>query len=49
MNILYGDKNKKDNETLKSLEEELVDLMFSIICLANDQKMSLIEAHERKL
>ena len=49
INIMYGDKNKKSSETLKSLEEELGDLMFTIICLANDQNISLSAAHEKKL
>lgn len=49
VNILYGDKNKKDSEILKDLEEELGDLMFTIICLANDQGISLSNAHEKKL
>ena len=49
VNIMYGDKNKKDSETLKSLEEELGDLMFTIICLANNQNISLSSAHESKL
>lgn len=49
MNHLYGDKKKKEGETLNNLEEELADLLFTIICIANDQKISLAEAHERKL
>lgn len=49
VNIMYSDKNKKDTETLKSLEEELGDLVFTIICLANDQEISLSTAHEKKL
>lgn len=49
INIMYGDKNKKDSETLKSLEEELGDLMFTIVCLANSQNISLSAAHEKKL
>ena len=49
VNIMYGDKNKKDSEILKDLEEELGDLMFTVICLANDQKISLSNAHEKKL
>lgn len=49
MNNLYGDKKKKDGETLKDLEDELADLLFTIICIANDQKISLTEGHERKL
>lgn len=49
INCLYGDKNQKDGETLKDLEDELGDLLFTIACLANDQEISLTEAHERKL
>ncbi len=49
VNILYGDKNKKDSESLKSLEEELGDLMFTIICLANSEGISLGDAHEAKM
>ncbi len=29
VNILYGDKNKKDSEMFKDLQEELGDLMFT--------------------
>ena len=49
VNIMYGDKNLKNSESLKNLEEELGDLMFTIICLANDQNISLSNAHEKKL
>lgn len=49
MNHLYGDKKKKDGENLQTLEDELADLLFTIICIANDQNISLAAAHERKL
>lgn len=49
MNHLYGDKKKKDDENLQDLEDELADLLFTIICIANDQNISLTDAHERKL
>lgn len=49
MNHLYGDKKKKDGESLENLEEELADLLFTIICIANDHNISLTEGHERKL
>ncbi len=49
MNNLYGEKKKKDGENLNDLEEELGDLLFTIICIANDQNISLTKAHERKL
>ena len=49
INHLYGDKKKKDGESLNELEDELADLLFTIICIANDQNISLAKAHERKL
>lgn len=36
MNYLFGDKKKKDGEALKDLEAELADLLFTIICIANN-------------
>ncbi len=42
-------RRKKDGENLKDLEGELADLLFTIICIANDQNISLTEAYERKL
>ena len=39
MNYLFGDKNKKSGETLKNLEDEPADLLFIIVCIANDQNI----------
>lgn len=49
VNCLYGDKNTKDGENLKKLEEELGDLLFTIVCMANANDISLNEAFENKL
>ena len=49
INHIYGDKKKKDNEELKDLGDELIDLFFTIVCIANDSKISLEEAWKRKL
>ena len=49
MNYLYGDKKPKKGENIGDLEEELADLLFTIICIANDQKISLSAAHDRKM
>lgn len=49
INCLYGDKNAKEGEGLKKLEEELGDLLFTIICMANAHNISLNEAFERKM
>lgn len=48
INCLYGDKNVKNGENLKNLEEELGDLLFTIICLANANHISLNKALEKK-
>ncbi|AYC29403.1 nucleotide pyrophosphohydrolase [Paenisporosarcina cavernae] len=37
----YGMKKKKDTEDKSSMEEELADLLFVIICFANAEKLSL--------
>ena len=49
INNLYGDKKKKDSEDLKNLEEELCDLLFTIICMANAQNISLDQAWQKKI
>ncbi|MDE6477523.1 MAG: nucleotide pyrophosphohydrolase, partial [Mycoplasmoidaceae bacterium] len=49
INSLYGDKKKKEGEHLKDLEEELGDLLFTIICMANYHNISLNDAQELKL
>lgn len=49
INVLYGDKNAKDGENIDHLEEELGDLLFSIICMANKEGISLDKAYKRKI
>ena len=49
INCLYGDKNAKNGETIKDLEEELGDLLFTLVCMANANNISLNNAFERKL
>ncbi|MHA1836014.1 MAG: MazG nucleotide pyrophosphohydrolase domain-containing protein [Candidatus Odinarchaeia archaeon] len=39
-----GIKPKKEEEKLKDLNEELGDLLFSIICLANNYQIDLSKA-----
>lgn len=41
INHLYGPKPKKANETSQELGEELADIVFAIICLANSQAIDL--------
>lgn len=48
MNILYGDKNAKNGENIKDLQEELGDVLFTIICIANREGISLEDAYAKK-
>lgn len=48
LNHQYGDKPKKTGEVL-DLEDELGDILYSLVCLANSQHISLDEALERAI
>ena len=41
VNHLYGEKPKKADEPEQDLGLELADLLYTMICLANDQKVDL--------
>ncbi|GIN85682.1 hypothetical protein J6TS2_20680 [Heyndrickxia sporothermodurans] len=47
INHYYGEKPKKNTEQEKTIEEELGDLQFVVMCLANSLNIDLEEAHER--
>lgn len=47
VNHYYGEKPKKSTEKEKTVEEELGDLLFVLICFANALNINLEEAHER--
>lgn len=44
INHYYGEKPKKNNEEEKSLEQELGDMLFVLICLANSLNIDMEEA-----
>ena len=46
INHTFGEKPKKTTEAEKAIEEELGDLLFVIICLANSLNIDLEEAHD---
>ncbi|MGG5253812.1 nucleotide pyrophosphohydrolase [Neobacillus sp. SM06] len=46
VNHYYGEKPKKTDEVEKSIEEELGDLLFVLICFANSLKIDLQQAHD---
>ncbi len=41
LNHMYGSKPKKFNEAEQELGEEIADVMFSLICLANKHNIDL--------
>lgn len=49
MNRIYGDKPKKDTESIKNLEEEIGDILFSLICTANAEGIDLDACFKRKM
>ncbi|WP_404329100.1 nucleotide pyrophosphohydrolase [Mesobacillus maritimus] len=46
VNHYYGEKPKKDNEKEKTIEEEIGDMLFVMICFANSLNIDLQEAHD---
>jgi NTP pyrophosphatase (non-canonical NTP hydrolase) len=46
VNHFYGEKPKKTNEIEKTIEEELGDLFFVLICFANSLNIDLEQAHD---
>jgi len=47
VNHYYGEKPKKASEKENTIEEELGDMLFVLICFANSLNIDLEEAHER--
>lgn len=47
INHHYGEKQKKETEAAKEMEEELGDILFVIISLANSLDIDLSEAFEQ--
>lgn len=46
INHYYGEKPKKTDEEQKTIEEELGDLLFVTICMANSLNIDLEHAHD---
>lgn len=49
LNRMYGDKKSKKDEDLKDLNEELGDVLFTLICMANRENIDLEEAFKNKM
>ena len=45
----YGEQSEKESDKEKDLGEELADVVFVVLCLANQTGIDLQEAFDRKL
>ena len=45
----YGDQSVKENESIEDLGDELADVLWVLICLANQTGVDLTEAFELNL
>ncbi|AZB43315.1 nucleotide pyrophosphohydrolase [Bacillus sp. FJAT-42376] len=46
INHRYGEKPKKSTEADKAIEEELGDVLFVLVCMANSLNINLADAHD---
>ena len=49
MNIKYGGKKSKNSSDGREIEEELSDVLFTILAIANSEKIDLTKEFESKL
>lgn len=45
----YGEQSEKESDRTKDLGEELADVMFVVLCLANQTGVDLQQAFDKKL
>ena len=45
----YGEQSEKDSDKDKDLGEELADVMFVVLCLANQTGVDLQESFDKKM
>ena len=45
----YGEQSEKDSDAKVDLGEELADVLFVVLCLANQKGIDLQEAFDKKL
>ncbi|OHA88387.1 MAG: nucleotide pyrophosphohydrolase [Candidatus Zambryskibacteria bacterium RIFCSPHIGHO2_01_FULL_43_25] len=47
LNHIYGPKKKKSSEDKKEMADEMGDIIFTIICLANSHKVDLDDSFKK--
>ncbi|MGZ3884868.1 MAG: nucleotide pyrophosphohydrolase [Bacteroidia bacterium] len=45
----YGEQSEKESDKVKSLEDELADVMFVVMCIANQTGIDLEDALKKNL
>lgn len=49
INHIYGPKKKKSDEATQEMEEEIGDIIYTLICLANSRGMDLDKCTEKSI
>lgn len=49
LNHMYGDKPKKDSESKQKLGEEIMDVIYACLCLANSHGIDLDEEFRKTM
>lgn len=49
VNHLYGDKKKKETEVDQDIEDEMGDIIYTLMCFANSNNLSLDRAIRKSL
>ena len=49
LNHQYGDKPKKPGEVHEALGDEIADVMFALLCLANREQIDMDEPMQRSI
>lgn len=49
VNHTYGEKPKKSTEEVKSMEDEIGDILFVLACMTNSMDMNLSDAFHRSI
>jgi len=49
VNHIWGPKKKKANEVEQNLEDEIGDILYTLICFANSNKLDLDRAIEKSM
>ncbi len=49
VNHVYGEKKKKESEVVQDMEEEIGDILYTLICFANANNIDLDRAIEKSI